>query len=66
VLHAITQFPVPRCARRSAQAQNSPCDQIDAAKKKTYGYKSAELTDAGRKAKSDEMDLFWKLVKAQG
>jgi hypothetical protein len=49
----------------SAQAQNSPCDQIDAAKKKTYGYKPAELTDAARKPKSDEIDLFWKPVKAQ-
>jgi hypothetical protein len=46
----------------AAHAQER-CDPIQTAKKKTYGFKPAQLDSKTRDAKSKEMDGFWDLVK---
>lgn len=42
------------------------CGEVRAAKEKIYGFRPAELNHEAQKAKSEEMDGFWKLVKQQG
>lgn len=43
-----------------------PCEGLENAKKRTYGFRPTLLEKAQREKKASEMDEFWKLAKQQG
>jgi hypothetical protein len=47
-------------------AQPASCDQVVAAKSRTYGFRPSQVTAAERNTKSQQMDVFWNLVKGMG
>lgn len=47
-------------------AQPASCDQVTAAKSRTYGFLPSKLTAAERNTKSQQLDVFWNLVKGMG
>lgn len=47
-------------------AQDDPCQALQAAKKRAYGFRATELSQEQKQKKSAELDHFWKQVHAQG
>jgi len=42
------------------------CDDLEAAKRTTYGFRPSQLSPEGREAKIRPLDAFWERVKARG
>jgi hypothetical protein len=47
-------------------AQPASCADVVAAKSRTYGFRPSQLTAAERNQKSQQLDVFWNLVKGMG
>jgi hypothetical protein len=47
-------------------AQAASCADVTAAKSRTYGFRPSQVTAAERNTKSQQMDVFWNLVKGMG
>src|ERR1700723_268618 len=47
-------------------AQAASCADFTSAKSRTYGFRPSQVTAAERNTKSQQMDVFWNLVKGMG
>jgi len=47
-------------------AQAASCVDVTAAKSRTYGFRPSQVTAAERNTRSQQMDVFWNLVKDMG
>jgi hypothetical protein len=47
-------------------AQAASCADITAAKSRAYGFRPSQVTAAERNTRSQQMDVFWSLVKGMG